>query len=55
MNCHFYNPYHFVKHTHPYIDVHGIVAKWSSGQIFLTSIQISLIIFSFFNLVFQNV
>ena len=31
-----------------YIDVHGSVANWSLGQIFITSIQISLIILLFF-------
>ena len=29
------------------IDIHGSVANWSLGQIFITSIQISLIIFCF--------
>ena len=36
-----------VQFYHPfgYIDVHSSAANWSLGQIFLTSIQISLIIF----------
>ena len=47
------------KHTYrifiqTYIDVHSSVANWSSGQIFITSIQISLIIFLFFILGFQK-
>ena len=37
-----------------YIDVHSSVANWSSGQIFITSIQISLIIFLFYMLGFQK-
>ena len=32
-----------------YFDVHSSAANWSSGQIFITSIQISLIIFLFFH------
>ena len=39
---------------HFYIDVHSSAANWSSGQIFITSIQISLIIFLFFILGFQK-
>ena len=37
-----------------YIDVHSSAANWSSGQIFITSIHISLIIFLFFILDFQK-
>ena len=37
-----------------YIDAHGSVANWSLGQIFITSIQISLIIFLLFVLGFQK-
>ena len=33
-----------------YIDVHSSAANWSSGQIFITSIKISLIIFFVFQL-----
>ena len=39
-----------------YIDVHSSVANTSSGQIFITSIQISLIIFFYFSFkAFKNV
>ena len=31
-----------------YIDVHSSVTNWSSGQIFITSFQISLVIFYFY-------
>ena len=36
------------------IDVHGSVANWSSGQIIIHSIQISLIIFCFSFQAFKN-
>ena len=37
-----------------YIDVHSSAANWSLGQIFITSIHISLIIFLFCIIGFQK-
>ena len=42
------------QHGFAYIDVHGSVANRSLGQIFITSIQIILIIFLFFVFIFQK-
>ena len=39
----------FCKIKSLYIDIHSSAANWSSEQIFITSIQISLIIFLFFS------
>ena len=41
-------------HKTPYMDVYGSAANWGSGQIFNTSIQISLIIYLFLLSGFQK-
>ena len=50
----YYQTLYLTFRKNHYIDVHGSAANWSLGQIFLTSIQISLIIFLFFIWGFQK-